>query len=139
VQIGESTVDVAARRVLRGDDEIHLTPTAWHLLEVLLRRPGKLLSQRQLLACRRSRGPATRPPKATCGLFMAQLRRKLEPDPVATQAPAQRARHGLPFRALMATAAGLSTAVAANHPSGDGRIGRARASTRQHRPWHGSE
>jgi two-component system, OmpR family, KDP operon response regulator KdpE len=67
VQIGESTVDVAARRVLRGDDEIHLTPTAWHLLEVLLRRPGKLLSQRQLLACRRSRARLRDRPRQPAG------------------------------------------------------------------------
>ena len=49
---------------VRGE-EIRLTPTEWHLLEVLVRHPGRLLSQRQLLT--RSGGPATRPPRATCG------------------------------------------------------------------------
>ena len=43
------TVDLAARRVMAGQDEIRLTPTEWHLLETLVRYAGKLLTQRQLL------------------------------------------------------------------------------------------
>jgi two-component system KDP operon response regulator KdpE len=52
VRIGDLVVDLAAKRVSRagdGADAIRLTPTEWHLLTVLLRHPGKLLSQRQLL------------------------------------------------------------------------------------------
>jgi two-component system KDP operon response regulator KdpE len=79
VQIGESTVDLAARRVLRGDDDVRLTPTEWHLLEVLLRHPGQLLSQRQLLA--EVWGPGYETAQGNLRLYMAQLRRKLEPDP----------------------------------------------------------
>ncbi len=58
---------------------IRLTPTEWHLLEVLLRHPGKLLSQRQLL--QEVWGPGYADATGNLRLYMAQLRRKLEPDP----------------------------------------------------------
>jgi two-component system KDP operon response regulator KdpE len=58
---------------------IRLTPTEWHLLEVLLRHPGKLLIQRQLLA--EVWGPGYADAAGNLRLYMAQLRRKLEPDP----------------------------------------------------------
>ena len=83
VQVGEATVDLAARRVSRVVDgstsEIRLTPTEWHLLEVLVRHPGKLLSQRQLLA--EVWGPGYETAQGNLRLYMAQLRRKLERDP----------------------------------------------------------
>ena len=83
VTFGHATVDLAARRVTaRGGDrsvEVRLTPTEWHLLEVLLRHPGKLLSQRQLLA--EVWGPGYDTAGGNLRLYMAQLRRKLEPDP----------------------------------------------------------
>ena len=63
---------------LRGRD-VRLTPTEWHLLEVLLRHPGKLLSQRQLLA--EVWGPGYETAQGNLRLYMAQLRKKLEPDP----------------------------------------------------------
>jgi two-component system KDP operon response regulator KdpE len=59
--------------------DIGLTPTEWHLLEVLLRHPGKLLSQRQLL--QEVWGPGYADATGNLRLYMAQLRRKLEPDP----------------------------------------------------------
>ncbi len=59
--------------------DIRLTPTEWHLLEVLLRNPGKLLSQRHLLA--EVWGPGYADAAGNLRLYMAQLRRKLEPDP----------------------------------------------------------
>ena len=62
-----------------------------------VRHPGKLLSQRQLLA--EVWGPGYETAQGNLRLYMAQLRRKLEPDP-SRPAPAQRARHGLPLRAL---------------------------------------
>ena len=83
VELGTATVDLAARRVTVQDegrsDEIRLTPTEWHLLEVLLRNPGKLLSQRQLLT--EVWGPGYENAQGNLRLYMAQLRRKLEPDP----------------------------------------------------------
>ena len=79
VAVGDVSVDLAARRVRRGDDEIRLTPTEWHLLEVLLRHPGRLLSQRQLL--QEVWGPGYETAQGNLRLYMAQLRRKLEADP----------------------------------------------------------
>jgi two-component system KDP operon response regulator KdpE len=83
VALGDLTVDLAAKRITRdgtqGDPAIHLTPTEWHLLEVLLRNPGKLLSQRQLL--NDVWGPGYDNAAGNLRLYMAQLRRKIEPDP----------------------------------------------------------
>jgi two-component system, OmpR family, KDP operon response regulator KdpE len=79
VTLGDLVVDLAARRVIRGDEDIRLTPTEWHLLEVLLRNPGKLLSRQQLLSA--VWGPGYADATGNLRLYMAQLRRKLEPDP----------------------------------------------------------
>ena len=61
------------------DSDVRLTPTEWHLLEVLLRNPGKLLSHRQLL--HDVWGPGYDNAGGNLRLYMAQLRRKLEADP----------------------------------------------------------
>jgi len=79
VKLGDLVVDLAARRVIRGEEDIRLTPTEWHLLEVLLRNPGKLLSRQQLLLT--VWGPGYADAAGNLRLYMAQLRRKLEPDP----------------------------------------------------------
>jgi two-component system, OmpR family, KDP operon response regulator KdpE len=89
VRLGDLVVDLAAKRVIRqppGEPEpqgrgqdIRLTPTEWHLLETLLRSPGKLLSQQQLLTD--VWGPGYADASGNLRLYMAQLRRKLEPDP----------------------------------------------------------
>jgi two-component system, OmpR family, KDP operon response regulator KdpE len=89
VQLGGLVVDLAARRVSRSDraadsssganGDVRLTPTEWHLLEVLLRNPGKLLTRQQLLAT--VWGPGYAEATGNLRLYMAQLRRKLEPDP----------------------------------------------------------
>jgi two-component system, OmpR family, KDP operon response regulator KdpE len=59
--------------------DIRLTPTQWHLLEILVRNPGRLVSQRQLL--QEVWGPTYVDQTNYLRQFMAQLRRKLEPDP----------------------------------------------------------
>jgi two-component system, OmpR family, KDP operon response regulator KdpE len=80
IKLGDLTVDLAAKRVTSGTNEdIRLTPTEWHLLEVLLRNPGKLLSRNQLLT--EVWGPGYADATGNLRLYMAQLRRKLEPDP----------------------------------------------------------
>ncbi|MGZ6816600.1 MAG: winged helix-turn-helix domain-containing protein, partial [Mycobacteriaceae bacterium] len=61
------------------DQEVHLTPTQWQLLEVLLRSPGRLISQRQLLT--EVWGPQYETETHYVRQYMAQLRHKLEPDP----------------------------------------------------------
>ncbi len=47
---GDIRVDLAARRIVRGEEEIHLTPIEFRLLAVLLNNHGKVLTQRQLLS-----------------------------------------------------------------------------------------
>ncbi len=83
VRLGRLTVDLAAKRVSRADGDeggdIRLTPTEWHLLEVLLRNPGKLLTRKQLL--NEVWGPGYADATGNLRLYMTQLRRKLEPDP----------------------------------------------------------
>jgi two-component system, OmpR family, KDP operon response regulator KdpE len=62
-----------------GGTGVRLTPTEWHLLEILLRNPGKLISQRQLLT--EVWGPTYLRETHYLRQYMAQLRRKLEKDP----------------------------------------------------------
>lgn len=77
------TVDLAAKRVLRNGAEVRLTPTEWHLLELLVRHPGKLIGRRQLLT--EVWGPTASNETNYLRVYMAQLRRKLEPDPSKPQ------------------------------------------------------
>jgi hypothetical protein len=58
------TVDLAAKRVIRGGSDVRLTPTEWQLLEVLVRHAGRLVTQRR--RWRRYGGPSTRPRPTTC-------------------------------------------------------------------------
>jgi two-component system KDP operon response regulator KdpE len=73
------TVDLAAKRIMIGDSEVRLTPTQWHVVEVLVRNQGRLVSQRQLL--QEVWGPTYSDQTHYLRVFMAQIRRKLEPDP----------------------------------------------------------
>ncbi len=73
------TIDLAAKRVTRAGDEVHLTPTEWHLIEVLVRHQGKLVSQRHLL--QEVWGPQYETETNYLRVYLAQVRRKLEPDP----------------------------------------------------------
>jgi len=80
VKVGPFSVDLAARVVEPPDGgDVRLTPTEWHLLEILLRNPGKLVSQRQLL--QEVWGPQYQTETNYLRQYMAQLRRKLESDP----------------------------------------------------------
>ena len=73
------TVDLAARRVTTAAGEVRLTPTEWHLLEVLVRSPGRMVAQKTLL--QEVWGPAYETESHYLRVYVAQLRRKLEPDP----------------------------------------------------------
>ncbi len=75
------TVDLAKHRVTRGGEDIRLTPTEWKMLEVLVRSPEKLVTQQQLLS--EVWGPAYAKETNYLRVYMAQLRRKLEPDAAA--------------------------------------------------------
>jgi two-component system KDP operon response regulator KdpE len=79
VDFGDVTVDLAARRVRRAGSDVRLTPTEWHLLEVLLRHPGRLLPQARLLD--EVWGPGYETAHGNLRLYVGQLRKKLEPDP----------------------------------------------------------
>jgi two-component system KDP operon response regulator KdpE len=73
------TVDLADRQVTVAGAPVRLTPTEWALLEPLVRQPGRLIGQRQLLQA--VWGPAYEKETHYLRVYLAQLRRKLEPDP----------------------------------------------------------
>jgi two-component system, OmpR family, KDP operon response regulator KdpE len=80
VRTSAFTVDLAAKKVVAADETVvRLTPTEWHLVEVLVRHPGKLVSQRQLL--QEVWGPRYEEETNYLRVYMAQIRRKLEPEP----------------------------------------------------------
>lgn len=72
-------IDLAAKRARKGGVEVRLTPTEWHLVEALVRRPGVLVPSTQLLA--EVWGPHYERETNYLRVFFAQIRRKLEPDP----------------------------------------------------------
>jgi two-component system KDP operon response regulator KdpE len=79
VETASFTVDLAAKKVVRGGAEVHLTPTEWGMLEVLVRHRGKLVGQKALL--QEVWGPAYATETHYLRVYLAQLRRKLEPEP----------------------------------------------------------
>jgi two-component system KDP operon response regulator KdpE len=79
VETADFTIDLAAKKVRRDGSEVRLTPTEWHLVEVLVRNRGRLVAQRQLL--REVWGPQYHDETNYLRVFMAQVRRKLEPEP----------------------------------------------------------
>lgn len=79
VEAGDLRIDLGARQVWRDHEEVRLTPTEWGLLAALVSRPGKLVAQRQLL--HEVWGPAYSKETNYLRVYMASLRRKLEPDP----------------------------------------------------------
>jgi two-component system KDP operon response regulator KdpE len=76
-------VDLAAGVVSRGGQQVRLTPTEYHLLEVLARHVGRLVPQQQLLT--EVWGPGYEKETHYLRVYVAQLRRKLEDDPSAPQ------------------------------------------------------
>jgi two-component system KDP operon response regulator KdpE len=79
VETPHFTVDLSAKQARTSNGAVRLTPTEWHLLEVLIRHEGKLVSQRQLL--QEVWGPSYETETNYLRVYMAQLRRKLEADP----------------------------------------------------------
>ena len=75
------TVDLTAKRVSRDGADVRLTPTEWAILELLVRHPGQLMPQRQILA--HVWGPAYEKETNYLRVYVAHLRRKLEPVPSA--------------------------------------------------------
>jgi two-component system KDP operon response regulator KdpE len=80
IRVGDVEIDLSAKTARDNDGgRVHLTPTEWHLLEILLRNPGKLITGRALLTAVRG-GPEHTDP-SYLRIYFAQLRRKLEPEP----------------------------------------------------------
>ncbi|MCU1581776.1 MAG: two-component system, OmpR family, operon response regulator KdpE [Microbacteriaceae bacterium] len=84
VEFGLIRVDLAAHEVTRPDTDgsrvsIKLTPTEWHILEVLVRNPRRLVTKNFLLTT--VWGPAYENEDGYLRLYLAQLRKKLEPEP----------------------------------------------------------
>jgi two-component system, OmpR family, KDP operon response regulator KdpE len=72
------TIDLSAGRVIAAVQDVRLTPTEWHLLEVLARNPGRVIEHGRLLT--EVWGPAYQEQTNYLRVYMATLRRKLEPD-----------------------------------------------------------
>ncbi|WP_201467013.1 response regulator [Janibacter melonis] len=83
VRLGEVTVDLAARSVVRegegGRQHVRLTPTEWQVLEILVRNPGRLVTRQTLLTS--IWGSEHVADTGYLRLYVSQLRKKLEPDP----------------------------------------------------------
>ena len=78
-RFGETEVDRAARLVRRAGAEVHLTPTEYRLLGVLVANAGRVITQRQLL--REVWGPSHSEQSHYLRIYMGHLRQKLEADP----------------------------------------------------------
>lgn len=97
IDAGELTIDLAAKIVRRAGEEVHLTPTEWSLLDLLVRNRGRLVGRKQLL--REVWGPVERKETSYLRVYMAQLRRKLERDPAHPEHLITEAGMGYRFRA----------------------------------------
>jgi len=78
-EAGGLRVDLAARRVTRAGEEVHLTPIEYRLLAELVKHAGKVLTQRHLL--KEVWGPGYLERPHYLRVHMANLRGKLEADP----------------------------------------------------------
>jgi two-component system KDP operon response regulator KdpE len=79
VETPDFEIDLAARRVTRSGAEVGLTATEWHIVEVLVRNAGRLVTQRQLL--QEVWGPKYETETHYLRVYVSQIRRKLEPVP----------------------------------------------------------
>ena len=73
------TIDLVEMRVTRHGSDVHLTPKEWEIVEILVRNPGRLVSQQQLL--HDVWGPGYDTETEYLRVLMARVRRKLEDDP----------------------------------------------------------
>ncbi|MCW5950860.1 MAG: response regulator transcription factor [Propionibacteriaceae bacterium] len=73
------TIDFAAKRATRGGEPVHLTPRQWHIIEVLVRNQGRLVTHEQLL--HEVWGPNYGRETNYLRVFMTQIRQRLEPEP----------------------------------------------------------
>jgi two-component system KDP operon response regulator KdpE len=102
VETPDFTLDFAAKQVRRGDEVVRLTPTQWHIVEVLVRNAGRLVTYEQLL--QEVWGPSYGKETNYLRVFMTQIRQKLEPEPAAPRYFVT--EPGIGFRFEPATAGG---------------------------------
>ncbi len=93
---GDLTIDYDRRRVLRLETEIRLTPKEFELLSLLARNHDRVLTHRAILKA--IWGPNAVEQTEHLWTLVAQLRKKIEPDPGEAAVPAQRAVGRLPVR-----------------------------------------
>ncbi|MGW2857859.1 winged helix-turn-helix domain-containing protein, partial [Streptomyces sp. NPDC001215] len=79
VETEHFTIDLLAKKVVRDGRDVRLTPTEWHLLEILVTNPGRLVAHKHLL--QEVWGVSQSSKTNYLRVYMAQLRRKLETDP----------------------------------------------------------
>ncbi|NVN00636.1 response regulator [Arthrobacter sp. SDTb3-6] len=79
VDVGDFVVDLTGQRVTRNGAPVRLTPREWAILQLLVRNPGRLITQQQMLA--RVWGAGYDSETHYLRVYMGQLRRKLETDP----------------------------------------------------------
>lgn len=79
VDVGDFEVDLANRKVTRDGAPVRLTPREWAILQLLVRNPGQLITQQQMLT--KIWGPGYGGETHYLRIYMGQLRRKLEADP----------------------------------------------------------
>lgn len=79
VTFGQVVVDLAGHTVTKSGEPVKLTPTEWHILEVLVRNPDRLVTKHLLLTT--VWGPAYEKEDGYLRLYLGQLRKKLEPEP----------------------------------------------------------
>jgi two-component system KDP operon response regulator KdpE len=79
VAFADVLVDLAARRVTKAERPVRLTPTEWQILSLLVRNPDRLVTREAVLT--EVWGPHHTSDSGYLRLYLAQLRKKLEPDP----------------------------------------------------------
>ena len=79
VETEHFTIDLEAKTVTAAGEAVHLTPTEWHVVEMLVRNRGKLVTQQQLL--QQVWGPEYHDETHYLRFYLSQIRRKLEPEP----------------------------------------------------------
>jgi two-component system KDP operon response regulator KdpE len=79
VQVGDITIDFSRHRVVRGDDELRLTPKEFELLALLARNADRVLTHRAILKAIWGANAVDQPEHLW--VLVAQLRKKIEPDP----------------------------------------------------------
>ncbi|HLL26890.1 MAG TPA: winged helix-turn-helix domain-containing protein [Xanthobacteraceae bacterium] len=79
LRVGDFEIDIARHRIMRGKEEVRLTPKEFELLSFLARHAGKVVTHKQILTA--VWGPAHTEDTQYLRVYIGQLRQKIEPDP----------------------------------------------------------